>query len=306
MTPKDLITAYIHSLELRAKRGAVSRKTLATYTQGIKTFVRTVGVQASVTTETYVHFLKSLGSVSPSSVKTYKSAVLDYYKFCHLEHGIEIDLLALREATKRYCQSDAEELPEFDKEAIQELESYVLSLTSGLLNLRDKAFIITAMDAGFRNFEFCKLTIGDVDFENAQTVIVGKKRKKAVVRFSPRSIQFIQEYLSARAELDSHYPDRDVLPLFARHDKSASTHVLPIGTGGSWAALKAICQRAGVDPDKIRVHDLRHYFVTKIYGTTHNLALAQELARHANIQTTRRYTHLSDQELNNGYSEVFG
>lgn len=36
-----------------------------------------------------------------------------------------------------------------------------------------------------------------------------------------------------------------------------------------------------------------------------NLKLAQELARHKNIQVTQRYAHLSDDELDKGYYEIF-
>jgi site-specific recombinase XerC len=36
-----------------------------------------------------------------------------------------------------------------------------------------------------------------------------------------------------------------------------------------------------------------------------NLKLAQELARHASIQVTQRYAHLSDDELDKGYHEIF-
>lgn len=36
-----------------------------------------------------------------------------------------------------------------------------------------------------------------------------------------------------------------------------------------------------------------------------NLNLAQELARHKNIQVTQRYAHLSDDELDKGYYYIF-
>jgi hypothetical protein len=36
-----------------------------------------------------------------------------------------------------------------------------------------------------------------------------------------------------------------------------------------------------------------------------NLKMAQELARHKNIAVTQRYAHLSDDELDKGYWDVF-
>lgn len=306
MTSRDLITAYIQSLELRARKGAISNQTKFTYTQGIKAYVKTVGVAAPISTETYVSFLKRFDSVSPSSIRTYKSGVLDFYSFCHAEFGTEIDLLALREATRRYTERPGNSIPTVNIEAIENVIRYAESLTSSLLDLRNRAFIVTVADTGFRAFEICKLKIGDINWTDGTTMIIGKRKKKALVRFSPRALQYIREYLDARKELDSHYDNADSLPLFARHDKSASTHVLPVGTGGMWAAIKDVATAGGIDSEKVWIHALRHYYVTCILKKTGNLKLAQELARHSNIQVTQRYAHLSDSDLDAGYNQVFG
>jgi len=55
----------------------------------------------------------------------------------------------------------------------------------------------------------------------------------------------------------------------------------------------------------ITPHSFRHYFVTRVLIATGNLKLAQNLARHQNIAVTQRYAHLSDDELDKGYWEVF-
>ena len=56
---------------------------------------------------------------------------------------------------------------------------------------------------------------------------------------------------------------------------------------------------------KITPHSFRHYFVTTVLRATGNLKLAQELARHANIAVTQRYAHISNDELDKGYQEIF-
>ncbi len=55
----------------------------------------------------------------------------------------------------------------------------------------------------------------------------------------------------------------------------------------------------------ITPHSFRHYFVTRVLAVTGNLKLAQNLARHKNIAVTQRYAHLSNDELDKGYWEVF-
>ncbi|MEJ2349627.1 MAG: tyrosine-type recombinase/integrase [Anaerolineales bacterium] len=63
--------------------------------------------------------------------------------------------------------------------------------------------------------------------------------------------------------------------------------------------------RAIQDYLKATPHSFRHYFVTTVLQGSGNLKLAQELARHRNIQVTQRYAHLADDELDRGYWEIF-
>lgn len=56
---------------------------------------------------------------------------------------------------------------------------------------------------------------------------------------------------------------------------------------------------------KITPHSFRHYFVTATLRGTGNLAIAKKLARHENIAMTERYTHLTDEELDKAYHDVF-
>jgi site-specific recombinase XerC len=54
--------------------------------------------------------------------------------------------------------------------------------------------------------------------------------------------------------------------------------------------------RAGFD-QHYPFHSLRHTAITGIRRATGDIRLAQRFARHANIQTTVRYDHVSDQEV---------
>jgi integrase len=98
------------------------------------------------------------------------------------------------------------------------------------------------------------------------------------------------------------------LPLFARHDKGAGSKIKAITTR---TGQNIIRQRAGEalgdqESGSITPHSFRHYFVTTVLrGTGGNLKIAQELARHRNISVTQRYAHLSDDELDRGYWQIF-
>lgn len=305
MTTRELILSYLSSLETRAARGAIKHGTKVTYTQGVKTYAKLTGVDAPVSTKTFIKFLKVVQG-SKSSVLTWKSAVIDFYKFCHSEHAIQIDLIELQDATHRYAPHIGERLPEFDQESVEKLISHAEGLTGSLINLRNRAMIVTIADSGLRAFEACGLKVKDIDWENSRAVLIGKGDKQAVVRFSTRALQYIREYLDARSGLDAVYQRPADLPLFARHDKRAGKKILPFGTGSLWSTVKSVGEAAGVDVDKVWTHALRHRFVTEILKKTGNLKIAQVQARHANIQVTQRYAHLSDKDLNESFVEVFG
>jgi site-specific recombinase XerD len=175
-------------------------------------------------------------------------------------------------------------------------------------NLRDRAFLLVLADTGLRVHEACEMQRGDLDWAEGRAVIIGKGDRQAVIRFSQRSMSAIRDYLSARASLDGT-AGRPLgsLPLFARHDKGAGKKTKPITTttGRNIVAQRVREALGEAAEGRITPHSLRHYFVTMVLLASGNLKLAQELARHQNIAVTQRYAHLSNDELDQGYHEIF-
>jgi integrase len=199
-----------------------------------------------------------------------------------------------------------EKVIQYAQELIQQPVS---SDTEHLINLRDAAFILTLADTGLRVHEACNLRRGDIDWNEQRAVIIGKGDAQNVVRFSSRSIQALKNYLNLRSGLDgSSGRPLASLPIFARHDKGAGKKVKPITTAtGRNIIKKRVKELLGEEAAlNITPHSFRHYFVTNVLrGSGGNLKLAQELARHKNIQVTQRYAHLSNEELDRGYHEIF-
>lgn len=54
--------------------------------------------------------------------------------------------------------------------------------------------------------------------------------------------------------------------------------------------------RAGFD-HHYTFHELRHTAITSVYRETRDIRIAQRVARHADIESTTRYEHASDQEV---------
>jgi integrase len=207
-------------------------------------------------------------------------------------------------------------LPQFPADSISQIIHYYEN--QGMPNikdekillraLRDRAFLITLADTGLRVHEACALRRGDIDWNEGKALIIGKGDQQAIVRFSQRSQNAIKQYLQKRSGLDGKSGKTLAsLPLFARHDKGAGEKIKPIttSTGRNIVAERVLEVFGEGAVGTITPHSFRHYFVTRVLTTTGNLKLAQNLARHKNIAVTQRYAHLSNDELDKGYWQVF-
>ncbi len=253
---------------------------------------------------------------SSATERLYTQAVKGFYTYLAAERLADVNLPRLEQLIRQRARRTGPRLPQFPRQEIETVLEFVNNLTNQLSDnpaerlraLRDRAFLLTLADTGLRVHEACALRRGDLDWNEGRAVILGKGDKQAVVRFSTRSLRALQDYLSARAALDgaSGRPLAS-LPLFARHDKGAGKKVKPMTTAtGRNIVAERVRQALGAEAEgRITPHSFRHYFVTTVLRASGNLKLAQALARHANIQVTQRYAHLSDDELDRGYHEIF-
>jgi len=89
---------------------------------------------------------------------------------------------------------------------------------------------------------------------------------------------------------------------FARREKITSGPVFR-GRGGKpldrrrvWEKLKGLCAGAGVAPEKVHPHALRHLFARMFYQMTRDIVKLADILGHSSINTTRIYTATSPEE----------
>ena len=319
-TIRDAIGTYLDSVSI-----ARSANTTRTYRNGMLLFQKMLTEHKLDPQKTgidkfpenaIIWFIVFLKGYAPTSERLYLTAVTSFYEYLAAEELAQINLPRIRLLIRQRARRPGQRLPQFPTDAIEKVLEYVSQLNKKtgddelvhLRNLRDRSFLLTLADTGLRVHEACNLRRGDLDWNEGRAIVIGKGNREAVVRFSRRSQQAIKEYLTARAALDglSGRP-LTALPLFARHDKGAGKKVQPITTAtGRNIVIERVTEAIGPEAKgTITPHSFRHYFVTRVLKTSGNLKLAQELARHRNIQVTQRYAHLSDDELDHGYWDVF-
>lgn len=320
ITISQAIHQYLDNIKL-----ARSSNTTATYSFAMKAFEACLaknGVASSSTPiieleEDAIGWLAAeMKNHAPATEALYLQAAVGFYEFVAAEQLHSPNLPRLRLLVRQRGRRPGQRLPQFPREDIDRVLQYVLALppsssqdgSQNLRDLRDTAFLLSLADTGLRVHEACKLRRGDIDWNEGRAIIIGKGDKQAVIRFSSRSLAALKTYLSSRASLDgaSGKPLAS-LPLFARHDKGAGKKVKPISTATGRNIVDERVKQALGDSaaGRITPHSFRHYFVTTVLRASGNLKLAQELARHANIAVTQRYAHISNDELDKGYHEIF-
>ena len=321
ITISDAVQSYLDNV-----RTSRSENTARTYQNALNTFSQVLlaanndpqKTSINELTEDAVSWLATyLKNYSPTTERLYLTAVNRFYEFLAAERLTEPNLPRVRMLIRQRARRVGQRLPQFPRNYIELTIDYANNLAyisakdemEKLRNLRNRAFLITLADTGLRVHEACGLRRGDIDWNEGKAVIIGKGDQQAVVRFSKRTLKVLRDYLNVRGHLDggSGRP-LSSLPLFARHDKGAGKKIKPITTTtGRNIVADIVAQALGPEAKgTVTPHSFRHFFVTTVLlGSGGNLKLAQELARHKNISVTQRYAHLSDDELDQGYWEIF-
>jgi integrase/recombinase XerD len=89
---------------------------------------------------------------------------------------------------------------------------------------------------------------------------------------------------------------RKLLRSYARKQKKTTGAVFTTRTGkpldrsNIWRDMKALCESAGVAPEKVFPHSLRHLFARTFYSLEKDLSRLADILGHSSIVTTRIYT----------------
>ncbi len=271
--------------------------------------------------------LKAEGKMDATK-RLYLSSAVSFFTYLIAEDLLEVNLPRLRQLVDLHTSRQGLQFPQFPQRKIEALIDFALELPNQpaeterkhLLSLRDAAFIITLADTGLRVHEACGLLRGDIVWEEGKAVITGKGNKEAVIRFSVRSLKLMRDYVNERQRVEGSYGKPLVsLPVFSGHSRNQDSKrkdgtkgkpkgPTPLTTRNARRLVERRVAEA-LTPDDVGTitpHSFRHYFVTSVLlGSGGDMRLAQELARHSNIATTQRYTHLTDDRLDKGYHEIF-
>jgi site-specific recombinase XerD len=146
--------------------------------------------------------------------------------------------------------------------------------------IRDASLIAVLYGAGLRRSESVGLDLSDYNVETGELVIRGAKGRKDRLGYATNgSADALKDWLVARGG--------DPGPLFCRINKGGRITIRRLTDQAVLHVLKKRAVQASVA--SFSPHDLRRSFISDLLDAGADISTAQQLAGHANVQTTARY-----------------
>jgi integrase/recombinase XerD len=161
--------------------------------------------------------------------------------------------------------------------------------------LRDRALVELLYGAGLRVSEAVGLEKSAVDLDERIVRVFGKGGKERIVPLGRPAAEAARRYLAlGRPHLDRRYRPE----LFLNARGGALTRA------GAFFILRRLAGKAGLEPERVHPHLLRHSFATHLLEGGADLRSVQEMLGHADLGTTERYTHVSDRRRREVYFQA--
>ena len=134
--------------------------------------------------------------------------------------------------------------------------------------------VLLALNTGMRRGEILNLRWADVSAN--QLIVQGSIAKSSQSRVIPLNLEARQILRGWNSECEWVFPGADDSPLTTIKK--------------SWSAI-----RKEAKTPELRFHDLRHTFATRVLEKGAHIKTVKELLGHADIATTARYLHATDE-----------
>ena len=260
---------------LSAERGR-STRTLSSYESDLRLANDAIpGGLMSADSATIQKYLSSLPD-KPSSISRKASALRGFYKFLMTEKIISHNPTANLELPKRNRA-----LPKFL--SIDEIELLISSAGDIKTSIRLRAMIELLYASGLRVSELCELPMTGILGD--KLLIHGKGAKERLVPMHDAAIGALNKWLDARGDIESKY-------VFPSNGKTGH-----ITRDGFFKILKKCAVLAGIAPERVSPHVLRHSFASHLLAGGANLRAIQTMLGHEDISTTQIYTHVIPEKL---------
>ncbi|NUR10701.1 MAG: tyrosine recombinase [Bradyrhizobium sp.] len=279
MTPDDraLVDRF---LDMMAAEAGSSRNTLAAYRNDLERAAEDIGSLGAASADDLSLLGAKWADLAPSTVARRSAALRRFFGFL-VDDGL-----------RKGDPSDALPRPRFERPLPRILDSDEVErmfqaaedrAASGQLTaVRNLALLELLYGSGLRASELVSLPRGAVRPAQPFLMVRGKGSKERLVPISSRAGGAVAGWL----ELSPG----GTLWLFP----SGKSHLSRVRL---FQIVRAMAADAGIAPERVSPHVLRHAFATHLLSGGADLRVLQSLLGHADIATTQIYTHVDSARL---------
>jgi integrase/recombinase XerD len=280
-------------LEMLAAERNASANTLVSYRRDLEDFAREAGPLGEAGAEHVRGYLAGLGrrGLAATSQARRLSALRQFFRFLVAEGGRGDDPTATLDSPKpRRALPNVLSVEEVDRlieSARAAAHAEDATKAKRRAALRTLALLELAYATGLRVSELVDLPASASASARPYLVVRGKGGRERLVPLTDVAREAVAAYRAALTPATER--SKWLFPADSR-----SGHL----TRQAFARdLKAVARKAGLDPQRLSPHVLRHAFATHLLAGGADLRAVQTLLGHADISTTQIYTHVLKERL---------
>ena len=261
MSIRTITQKLLKDYETALRCDEKSANTIAKYMRDIRRFQKYVQgreIEKALTLEYKSALGKEYATASANSM------IVALNSFLRFAGWAECQIKQFKMQKKTYC-SESIELSKADYQSL-------VKAAENKGNQRLALLIQTICGTGIRVGEVPYITVEAVRKGEATVFCKGKTRKIFIVSALRKKLTQYAKVSGIRSGM-----------IFVT--KSGK----PMNRSNIWREMKELCQSAGVSPEKVFPHNLRHLFARIFYSIEKDIAKLADILGHSSINTTRIY-----------------
>ncbi len=166
----------------------------------------------------------------------------------------------------------------------------LLQAVDGEFKERDYCILVFFLNCGLRRSELVGINLSDINSEHVLTVR-GKGNKERMLTLNPACVNALKEYLKVRPV--NGITDKNALFISRKNCRMTGK--------GVYHMVEHYLERIGMGNQGYSPHKLRHTAATLMYQKGGvDIRTLQAILGHSNLGTTQIYTHIADEQIENG------
>ncbi len=268
MKDKRLTEQVIATFAAHLERDEKSRNTIEKYLRDVRMFAAFVN-GVTVTKETVIAYKQQrAANYAVPSVNSMIASLNSLFTFLG---WTDCKVKFIKFQRPVYCPAE--------KELTREDYTRLVNTAKRQHNERLELLIQTICATGIRVSELPFITLEAAQHGEATVSLKGKTRTVFIVReLQNRLLRYAAEHGIRTGAIFVTRSGR------------------PMNRTNVWREMKRLCDEAGVDPQKVFPHNLRHLFARIFYGIEKDIVKLADVLGHSSINTTRIYVISSGNE----------